>query len=168
MMTFIDDFSHFGTVYFLKSENDAFPAFKQYLAIAERETGRKLKKIRSDNGGEYITKEWQSYCDSAGISHSMGPPHSPQLNGTAECCNRTILDRLLPALFHAKIPPRFREAAARHAIASINLSVSRANPGKSSPHSLWRHTSASYKHLRSFGCKCIQLVTGAKRGGKLS
>lgn len=152
----------------MKSKDQAFSAFKHYLSFSERDTGSKLRRLRSDNRGEYVTKDWQNYCDSSGISHSMGSPHSPQLNGTAERYNRTLLDRLLLSLFHANLPSRFWEAAARHAIASINLSASRVNPGKSSPHSLWKNTPALDKYLRSFGCKCSRLVTGPTRGGKLS
>ena len=120
-MLFIDEHSHYGVPYFLKSKSQAFSAFKHYVAYAEHETARKLKVIRSENGGEYTSHEWLSYCQENGIKHSMGPPHSPQLNGVAERYNRTILDRILPSLLHASIPIKFWEDAAHHALSSLNL-----------------------------------------------
>lgn len=74
-----------------------------------------------DNGGEYTSTTWDDYCKQAGISHPKGPPHSPQLNGKAERFNRTILDKILPSLFHAGLPVRFWEAGARHTVSSYNL-----------------------------------------------
>lgn len=97
----------------------------------------------------------------------MGPPHSPEMNGTAERFNRTLLTCLLPTLFHANLPVRFWEDSSANAVMSINLSPSRVNPGESSPFSLWQQKSASYTRLRTFGCKCIRLVTGPSDGGKL-
>lgn len=103
-----------------------------------------------------------------GITHSMGPPHSPQLNGKAERFNRTILDRILPTLFHSKLPVRFWEDAARNSLTGLNSSPSRTNPGSASPISLWEDKSPSYSRLRTFGCKSWRMVTGPTRGGKLA
>lgn len=166
-MKFVDEATHFTVVYFLKSKDQSLECFKNYVSFSERETNCKVKKLRSDNGGEYISKEWEEFCHQLGIRHSMGPPHSPEMNGTAERFNRTLLTRLLPTLFHANLPVRFWEDAAANAIMSINLSPSRTNPGKSSPFSLWKQQPASYTRLRTFGCKCIRLVAGPSHGGKL-
>lgn len=130
IMSFLDEHTHFGVIYFLKSKDQAFSAFKHYVAYAERVTGNKLKNIRTDNGGEYTSREWKDYCSVTGIRQSQGPPHSPQLHGVAERFNCTLLDKILPSLLHAKLPARFWEASAHHAIISYNLTPTRSNPGK--------------------------------------
>ena len=53
-ITFIDDFSKFVTVYMMKKKNEAFNKFDEYVKMAENLTGKRLKRIRSDHGGEYI------------------------------------------------------------------------------------------------------------------
>ena len=52
-VTFIDDCSRKLWVYVLKTKDQVLGVFKQFQASVERETGKKLKCIRTDNGGEY-------------------------------------------------------------------------------------------------------------------
>ena len=67
--------------------------FKKFQALSERQTGKKLKCIRTDNGGEYIGP-FDNYCKSQGIRHQKTPPKTPQLNGLAERMNKTLVERL--------------------------------------------------------------------------
>lgn len=55
----------------------------------------------------------------------MGPAHSPQLNGVAERFKRTLLDRVLPNLFKARLPVRFWTDAARHQPLSFLINLER-------------------------------------------
>ena len=61
--------------------------FKQFQALSERQTGKKLICIRADNDGEY-SGPFDNYCKSQGIRHQKTPPRTPQLNGLAEMMNR--------------------------------------------------------------------------------
>lgn len=168
MMTFLDEYTNIGFIYFMKSKDEAIDCFKHFVQWSERSTGNKLRKVRSDNGVEYTNQRWSDFCVTNGIHHSMGPPHSPQLNGKAERFNRTILDRILPTLFHSNLPTRFWKDSARNSLAGLNVSPSRSNPGASSPASLWYEKPPSYVRMRTFGCKCWRMITGPTRGGKLS
>lgn len=109
MMTFLDEYTNYGVIYFLKSKSQALSGFKHFVHWAGRQTKTSLQKVRTDNGGEYTGRDWQAFCDESGISHWMEPPYSPQLHGKAERYNRTILDRILPTLLHSKLPVRFWE-----------------------------------------------------------
>ena len=53
-VTFIDNYFRKVWVYALKTKDLVFQAFKHFYVEVERQTGRTLKCIRSDNGGEYI------------------------------------------------------------------------------------------------------------------
>ena len=53
-LTFIDDFSRYCWVHFLKHKSEVFGLFKVFKALVENQSRRKLKALRSDNGGEYV------------------------------------------------------------------------------------------------------------------
>ena len=74
--------------------------------MVERETGQKLKCIRSDNGGEYIGP-FDEYCRNQGIRHQKTVKKTPQQNGVAERMNRTIVERTRCLLSQAKLPRSF-------------------------------------------------------------
>ena len=52
-VTFIDDHSRKLWAYILKSKDQVLEVFKQFQALVERQTGKKLRCIRTDNGEEY-------------------------------------------------------------------------------------------------------------------
>ena len=66
-ITFIDDKSRFKAVLLLKKKSEAFSAFKQFKAWAERVTGKRIKTIRHDKGGEYISKAFEQFLKDLGI-----------------------------------------------------------------------------------------------------
>ncbi|GJR18120.1 putative RNA-directed DNA polymerase [Tanacetum coccineum] len=82
-VTFTDDHSRKVWVYTLKTKDQVLDVFKQFHALVERQTGKKLKCIQTDNGGEYIGS-FDAYCREHGIQHQKTPPKTPQLNGLAE------------------------------------------------------------------------------------
>ena len=75
-MTFIDDFSRFCWVYFLKHKSEVFGLFKVFKALVENMSGRKLKVLRYDNGGEYVKSEFIRYCEDAGIQMQHSIPYT--------------------------------------------------------------------------------------------
>ena len=92
-VTFIDDHSRKIWVYTLKTKDQVLDVFKQFHALVERQSGEKLKCIRTDNGGEY-SGPFDEYCRQHGIRHQKTPPKTPQLNGLAERMNRTLVERV--------------------------------------------------------------------------
>ena len=53
---------------------------------------KKIKRVRSDRGGEYFSNEFDLFCSENGIIHKRTPPYSPQSNRVAERKNRTLMD----------------------------------------------------------------------------
>ena len=81
-MSFVDDYSGVIMIYFLKNKTDAIGATQQFLAdIAPI---GKVKCIRSDNGGEFISSKFKSILRQNQIKHQTCAPYSPHQNGTAE------------------------------------------------------------------------------------
>jgi hypothetical protein len=127
--------------------------FKEFHAKVERETSRKLKCVRSDNGGEY-QGPFERYCRNFGIRLEKTPPKIPQLNGLAERMNKTLTERVTTMLSHAKLPNSFWTEALNHAMYVLNLSPSVPLAGDI-PQRFWSAKEVSYKKLKVFGCKAF-------------
>lgn len=75
---FIDDLTRMTWVYFLKNKSQVFSVFKKFKVFVERQSGCKLKALRSDNGGEYISNEFNKYCEDIGVDHKLTVSYSPE------------------------------------------------------------------------------------------
>ena len=64
---FVDDYSRMMTVMYLREKLEAFEKFKWYLARVEKEIGKRLKCLRSDRGGEFISNEFNKFFFERGI-----------------------------------------------------------------------------------------------------
>jgi len=104
IITFIDDLSRKMWVYLLKRKNEALLVFKTFKNLVERQSGRALKVLRTYGGGEYTSKDFQDFCDEAGIEHEITPPYTPQHNGVAERRNRTIMNMVRCMLKSKNLP----------------------------------------------------------------
>jgi hypothetical protein len=83
-VTFIDDATRKTWVYCIRQKSDVFYTFKKWKALVENETGKSLKCLRSNNGGEYCSKEFDDYCSYHGIRREKKVPRTPQENGVSE------------------------------------------------------------------------------------
>ena len=75
-VTFIDDCSRNTRVHLIRNKDEAFNMFLSYKAEVENQLNKKIKRIRSDRGGEYIT--FNDLCEKEGIIHEITPPYSPE------------------------------------------------------------------------------------------
>ena len=73
-VTFIDDKSRFWAVYLLQSKSEVLDKFMQFAKFAETQTDRCIKVLRSDNGGEYVSKRLAAFCRNYGIAQRSTPP----------------------------------------------------------------------------------------------
>jgi hypothetical protein len=91
-ITFTDDASRYLLIRFLKLKSDALANFKEMVTEAETQTGKSVKILRSDGGGEYISGDFKAYLKSKGIIHEMTNAYTPPENGVAERLNRILLE----------------------------------------------------------------------------
>ncbi|XP_074363933.1 uncharacterized protein LOC141704625 [Apium graveolens] len=106
-VTIINDFTKKIWVYFLKNKSDVFSTFKKWKTEVENLTGLKVKSLMSDNGGEYSSNEYKSYCIEFGIRMIKNILETPQQNGVTECMNRTLNERANSMRLHAGLPKMF-------------------------------------------------------------
>ena len=86
-VTFINDYMCFRCLIFLKSKSKTFTAFKRYKAYAENYLNAKIKCVRNDKGGEYISNESKEFLFKHGITSQYTVHARPQQNGVAERAN---------------------------------------------------------------------------------
>ena len=65
---FKDVFSINTWLYFLKKKSKVFSKFKEYKALVENQIGKKIKVLKTDNGGEFCEKEFEKFCKECGIA----------------------------------------------------------------------------------------------------
>jgi transposase InsO family protein len=89
-MLSVDDYTRMTLVCFLKNKSEAFEKFKIYKEMVENEMDSRIKCLRSDNGGEFNSKEFMDYYNSHGIKKKFFIARTPQHNGVVERKNMTI------------------------------------------------------------------------------
>ena len=93
-LTFIDDNTRYVWIYPLKHKDEVFDRFLQWKAQVEKSSGRKLKVLRTDNGGEYTSAKFEDYLKAEGVRHERTVPKTPEQNGVADQMNRTLVETI--------------------------------------------------------------------------
>ncbi|RDX91760.1 hypothetical protein CR513_26204, partial [Mucuna pruriens] len=143
------------------TKDQVLEKFKQFQALVERQSGKKVKCIRSDNGGEYCGP-FDVYCKQQGIRHEKTPPKTPQLNGLVERMNRTLIKRVRCMLSEARLPKHLWGETLYTAVHVINLSPAVALNTEVSD-KIWFGNDVKYDHLRVFDCKAFVHVIKDER-----
>jgi transposase InsO family protein len=73
-----DDFSRFTWVMFLRHKSETFKKFTELVPLLETKYTLKVRAIRTDNGGEFCSKQMEDYCVERGIHHQTTAPYTPQ------------------------------------------------------------------------------------------
>ncbi|KAI5352933.1 hypothetical protein L3X38_005825 [Prunus dulcis] len=115
-LTFIDDCTRMCWVYFMQFKSEVFNIFKKFKAMVELQSGYKLKKLRSDRGGEYTSAEFLQFCEEIGLERQLTVAYSPQQNGVAERKNRTIVEMSKTMMKEKKLPYKFWGEAVNTAV----------------------------------------------------
>ena len=87
-ITFVDDSVNYCYVYLLKSRDEVIEKFILYKNEVQNQLNKKIKVLRSDQGGDYESSFFE-FCAQYGIIHETIASYSPQSNGVVERKNRT-------------------------------------------------------------------------------
>lgn len=117
---FKDVFSKYKVAYFLKHKSETAECFKSYTIKMKTDTGKSVKILRSDNGGEYMSHNFKTWLADNGIKHQTCAAHTPEQNGIAERDHRSTVE---PARCqkHAKgAPLKLWAEAVNHSVYVLN------------------------------------------------
>ena len=106
-LTFIDDLSRYVYIYLMKHKSETFEKIKEFQSEVENHCNKKIKFLRSDRGGEYLSYEFGLHLKQCGIVSQLTPPGTPQRNGVSERRNRTLLDMVQSMMSLTDLPLLF-------------------------------------------------------------
>ena len=75
----------------MQKKSEMFSNFCEFKALVEKESGKQVKDLQSDNDGEFISNEFKYFCSKEGIRRELIAPHNPQQNGVAERNKKMIV-----------------------------------------------------------------------------
>ncbi|UYV66792.1 hypothetical protein LAZ67_4002870, partial [Cordylochernes scorpioides] len=160
--TFIDDFSRMIFTFVMKGKNEVFKGFIVFKRFAEKQTGKKIKAIRSDNAAEYLSSDFKEYLLEKGIRHQLSVEYSPQQNGVAERANRTLVEMTRCFIIQANLPdPLWAELV--HTSTYIRNRCPRTNESRT-PYEIFTGRKPTVSHLRIIGCRCFAVDNRLRRG----
>jgi hypothetical protein len=153
-VSFIDDYSHKTWIYLLKAKNEVFGKFKEFKALVENLTERKLKTLRSNNGGEFTSEELKEYCKEVGIKRELSTTYNPQQNGIAERKNWTIMEAVKAMIHNQDLPMHLWAEATKTTMYVQNRSPHKVLENKTPEEDVFRREAKS-QPLQNIWMPCI-------------
>jgi hypothetical protein len=160
-LSIIDDYSRMVWVFLMKHKSESFQKFKKWKVLIENQSGRKIKKLRTDNGVEFCSHEFDLFWRQEGIARHHTVRHTPQQNGVVERMNRTLLERTRCLLSNSGLDKCYWAEAVNTVCYLVNRSPHSAI-GFKTPYELWHGKPANYIDLCVFGCPVFYHVSEGK------
>lgn len=150
-VTFVDDFSRFTVVFLMNSKEEVLENFREYEALVSAKFGKRISRLRCDNGGEYVGREFRRFCKQKGIKIEYTVPYSPEQNGVSERMNRTLVEKVRSMLEDCGIGKEFWGPAIQTAAFLVNRSPASAIGQRKTPYEVWEGRRPNVRGLRAFG-----------------
>ncbi|KAI5336669.1 hypothetical protein L3X38_015937 [Prunus dulcis] len=161
-LLFTDDCTRMSWVYFIRNKSSALECFRKFKAMTELQSGYKIKGLRSDRRGEFLSSEFNNFCAEVGIQRQLTVAYSPQQNGVAERKNRTVVEMAKSMLHEKSIPYEFWAEAVNTAVYLLNRCPTKAL-NKVTPFEAYTGRKPGIAHLKIFGSPCHVLIPSALR-----
>ncbi|CAL8999643.1 unnamed protein product [Prunus brigantina] len=161
-LLFTDDCTRMSWVYFIRNKSSAFECFRKFKAMIELQSGYKIKCLRSDRGGEFLSSEFNKYCEEFGIQRQLTVAYSPQQNGVVERKNITVVEMAKSMLHEKGIPYEFWVEAINTAVYLLNRCPSKSLK-KVTPFEAYTGRKPGITHLKIFGSPCHVHILSALR-----
>ncbi|GJX86280.1 retrovirus-related pol polyprotein from transposon TNT 1-94 [Tanacetum coccineum] len=153
ILVIVDDYSRFTWVKCLRSKDEA-PDFNiKFLKMIQLRLKAPVRRIRTDNGTEFVNQTLREYYEKVGISHETSVSRSPQKNGVVERRNRTLIEATRTMLIYAKAPLFLWAEAVATACYTQNCSIIRLRHGKI-PYELLHDKLPDLSFFHVFGALC--------------
>lgn len=162
VLSFIDDYSKYTTVYLIRSKDEVLEKLREFVKLMQNKFHKKPKVLRSDRGKEYVNKAVKDFLKKEGIEMQLTAPYSSQQNGVAERKNRYLIEMTRCLLIDANLPNTYWGEAIITANFLENLSPTKGN-GNKIPYTLWFKEKPKVNNLKVFGSTVYALVPKQKR-----
>ena len=156
-ITFKDDHSSYRFTFFMKDKKAVLSTFQTLYKLTKKETGRSMVKLRTDNGREFLSEDFQAYVQHKGIRHEITAPYSPEQNSVIERDNRTVVECARSMLHHRSLPLEFWGEAVNTAVYILNRVSSRTLHG-ATPYTKWYGEPPDVSYFREFGSLCYDHI----------
>ncbi|GJV61612.1 integrase, catalytic region, zinc finger, CCHC-type containing protein, partial [Tanacetum coccineum] len=153
ILVIVDDYSRFTWVKCLRSKDEAPALIINFLKMIQVRLKETVRRIRTDNGTEFVNQTLREYYEKVGISHETSVARSPQQNGVVERRNRTLIEAARTMLIYAKAPLFLWAEAVATACYTQNRSMIRRRHGKT-PYELLHDKPPDLSYLHVFGALC--------------
>jgi transposase InsO family protein len=138
----------------MKQKSETTKIIKDFVTEMEHQHHKAPRAFRTDNGGEYVTKDLKVFFKSKGIIHEFTPPYSPESNRVAERLNRTIGEALRAMLESAVTYDKKLWAEAVLTSAYIKNRQPHSALKDLTPYEAFYGSKPSIQHLQPFGREC--------------
>ncbi|CAI7866199.1 unnamed protein product [Closterium sp. NIES-53] len=150
-LTIVDVSTRMTCVHVLSKKSDVAETVKtDWLSMVERQQNRLVKAIRTDRGGDFLSKEFLLWVKKNGIRHSLTMPYSPAMNGIADRVNWTNTETARRLLIEARLPNNFWPDAVRSARVAKNRALTNVGADKWVPYVEWIGRKPKVDMLRVF------------------
>ncbi|CAI7883734.1 unnamed protein product [Closterium sp. NIES-54] len=163
-----DRHTRFVWVMPIARKNDVLREFKKWLVLVERQTKKSVLMLRSDQGGEFLGKEFTEFVDGKGIVHDLTCPYTPQQNSMVEREMRTTVESVRTMLLHMGVQHHWWHLALRQAVWVRNCLERSTTPPGTTPYQLLTGKKPDLSLARVWGCMVQFMVPEQQRGGKLA
>lgn len=144
-VSFVDDCTSWVSVHMLRTKSEAFSKYILLKSRAELHTGRRVRVLRTDRGGEYLSSEFIASLEADGTQHQLTTAHGPHQNGVAERLNRTPMDLVRAMLAGKRLCKRFWAEALAAAVHVRSRVTSKALKSDTTPYQLCWKMGEGYK-----------------------
>ncbi len=159
---FVDDATRRCATYPIKKKSEVIDKLEQFLLTECAATGKAVKYLRSDHGGEFDSEEMELFCASRGIWQEFSPPHCPSANGVAEVAWRDTFKMVRSMLHDQQRPPKYWAIALRFATYLRNRLMTNSVADRP-PEAAWRDRKISVAHLRVPLSTCYAFIEKKNR-----
>ncbi|QRW03570.1 Retrovirus-related Pol polyprotein from transposon TNT 1-94 [Ceratobasidium sp. AG-Ba] len=162
-VTFTDMCSCFTIAGFMKLTKDVFEHYKVYKALLANQFGKKLKRVHSNNGKEFVNKTLKDHAASQGTILEETAPHLSAQNGVAEQKNRTLVKGACAQLFAQQLPHFLWQEAVSYMVYIANQSPTHTL-GDITPYERFYSCKPHVGNLQEFGAECWVLDQSSSNG----
>jgi hypothetical protein len=142
----------------MRHKSETLNKFEDFVLWAENQTGKSLKRVISDNVGEFKNLFFEDFCRRRGVVQQFAPAYTPQNNVMAERSNCAILDKACCIFAQAKLSPEYWGEAIMTATELCNLLPS-STRNFSVPYTTWfGQRCPELSKLCAFGCLAYVLI----------